>query len=201
MDYVFADIVIGTGATSIYDIKVLYQFEKTAYKRKLIGIFDYNSSTARYITRTGTNPFGGVARTFVKDPYYGGAVETPATAISPTTTVAIPTSSGTTSTLSTTSSGSVTLAEITKAYNEKRYLSTISLSNTYLASNPATQEILNIRYRTYFIIGKYAESLAELAKIEKIASIDKQTACNAQVIATYSKNQSLVDKYATICKK
>lgn len=123
-----------------------------------------------------------------------------------TTTGAAQASSGTTSTATTpapatTPSGSVTLAEITKAYNEKRYLSTISLSTAYLASNPATQEILNIRYRTYFIIGKYAESLAELAKMEKIAPIDKQTACNAQVIATYSNNQTLVSKYAAICKK
>lgn len=57
MDYVFADIIVGTGTTGIYDIKILYQFEKTTYKRKLIGIFDYNSTTGRYITRTGTNPF------------------------------------------------------------------------------------------------------------------------------------------------
>jgi hypothetical protein len=70
MDYVFADIVVGSGATGIYDTKILYQFEKSEYKRKLIGIFDYNASTARYTTRTGSNPFGGVPRTFVRDPYY-----------------------------------------------------------------------------------------------------------------------------------
>lgn len=98
-------------------------------------------------------------------------------------------------------SSSASFADITKAYNEKRYLSTISLSNSYLEKNPATQEVLNIRYRTYFIIGKYTESLAELQKVEKIGTLDKQTACNAQVIATYSKNQALVDKYAAICKK
>lgn len=206
MDHVFVDIVIGTGVTGVYDIKVLYQFDKSTYKRKLIGIFDYNNSTSRYITRSGTNPFGWVARTFIKDPYYLGSAETPTTALVPVS------SWSTTSTTNTwvtpspiintaTGSSSVTLSEITKAYNEKRYLSTISLSNSYLASNPATQEILNIRYRTFFIIGKYAESLAELSKIEKIATIDKQTACNAQVIATYSKNQSLVDKYTAICKK
>jgi hypothetical protein len=62
----------------------------------------------------------------------------------------------------------VSVSEITKAYNEKRYLSTITLSNTYLEKNPATIDILNIRYRTYFIIGKYTDSLAELARIEKL---------------------------------
>lgn len=98
-------------------------------------------------------------------------------------------------------SNSVTLADINKAYSDKRYLTTISLSNTYLASNAPTSEVISIRYRTYFIIGKYTESLAELAKMESLGALDRQTACNAQVIATYSKNQTLVDKYTAICKK
>lgn len=136
-----------------------------------------------------------MARTFIKDPYYAGVIEIPATAITP------PVNSGSTGVILPPTGVGPSIAEITKAYNDKRFLSTISLSNAYLTSNPATQEILNIRYRTYFIIGKYAESLAELAKIEKITSIDKQTACNAQVIATYSKNQALIDKYAALCKK
>jgi hypothetical protein len=58
MDHAFADIIIGTGTVGIYDIKILYQFEKSEYKRKLIGIFDYSPSTLRYVTRTGTNPYG-----------------------------------------------------------------------------------------------------------------------------------------------
>jgi hypothetical protein len=93
------------------------------------------------------------------------------------------------------------MADISKAYNDKRYLTTISLSNTYLATNKPTTELLSIRYRTYFIIGKYAESLAEIGKIETLGTLDRQTACNAQVIATYSKNQSLVDKYTKLCKQ
>lgn len=63
----------------VYDIKILYQFEKSEYKRKLIGIFDYSSIALRYVTRTGTNPFGGVTRIFVADPYYAGIVKPPIT--------------------------------------------------------------------------------------------------------------------------
>jgi hypothetical protein len=203
-DHVFVDIVIGTGTTGVYDIKILYQFEKTEFKRKLIGIFEYNPATERYITRTGNNPFSGVTRTFVKDPTFIGMVVPPATASTSTSSgemVASTTGSTNSSGTSSGAGSSTSVSEITKAYNEKRYLSTISLSNTYLQTNPPTQEILNIRYRTYFIIGKYAESLAELGKIEQLGVLDKQTACNAQVIATYSKNQSLVDKYAAMCKK
>lgn len=57
-DHVFVDIVIGTGTVGIYDMKILYQYEKTAYKRKLIGMFDYIASASRYTTRPGgSNPF------------------------------------------------------------------------------------------------------------------------------------------------
>ena len=168
-----------------------------------MGIFDYNPTTTRYTTRSGSNPFGGVARIFVRDPYYAGTVKIPATVVS-TSSGATSTTPATTLTPATppaTVVDTVALSDITKAYNDKRYLSTITLSNTYLEKNTATQDVLSIRYRTYFIIGKYSESLAELAKIEKLGALDKQTACNAQVIATYSKNQTLVDKYAAVCKK
>jgi hypothetical protein len=203
-DHVFADIIIGTGTTGIYDMKMLYQFEKTEYKRKLIGIFQYNPETGKYITLQGTNPFPGTVRTFIRDPYFVGIAAAPIPASS--TTVA---ASGTTTSVTPSPAtsitppvvGTVNLADITKAYSEKKYLSTITLSNTYLEENKPTAEILNIRYRTFFIIGKYTESLAEVAKIEALGALDRQTACNAQVIATYSKNTALVAKYAAVCKK
>lgn len=195
-DHVFVDIVVGTGTAGIFDIKILYQFEKSEFKRKLIGIFIYDAKTGRYITRTGANPFGGVPRVFVQDPLFVWGVVPPTTAGTWSTTSVASTGPSKPS-----NSSIVTLVDITKAYSEKRYLSTISLSNTYLQSNPATQEILNIRYRTFFITGKYQESLDEIARMERLWNIDKQTACNAQVIATYSKNQSLIDRYTALCKR
>ncbi len=200
-DHVFADIIVGTGTTWIYDIKILYQFEKTEYKRKLIGIFDYDSTLARYKTRTWSNPFGWVSRIFIRDPYFAGIVTPPATVSSSSSGSTSTPADPTISPVAPIATGSVTLAQINQAYNEKRYLTTISLSNSYLTTNKATIELLSIRYRTYFIIGKYSESLTEIAKMETLSSLDRQTACNAQVIATYSKNQALVDKYTKICKQ
>ena len=205
-DYAFVDIVIGTGTTGIYDMKILYQFEKKEYKRRLIGIFEYNTTFGKYVTRPGgSNPFPGITRIFVKDPYYAGVVVVPSTVSnsSGTSTWANVSSSVPTppTTQPTPPTSSAELADILKAYSEKKYLSTISLSNTYLEKNAPTVEVLNVRYRTYFIIGKFTESLAELAKIEKLGWLDRQTACNAQVIATYSKNQALIDKYTAVCKK
>lgn len=143
-----------------------------------------------------------MARLFIADPYYVGTIGVPSTAVISTSgSSSIPTSPSVVNSGSVSPTTPVTMADISKAYSEKRYLTTISLSSMYLASNTPTSEILSIRYRTYFIIGKYAESLAELAKMEALGALDRQTACNAQVIATYSKNQSLVDKYTALCKK
>lgn len=56
-DHVFVDIIFGTGVTGIYDAKILYQYDKSTFKRKLIGFFEYNATTGKYTTKSGTNPF------------------------------------------------------------------------------------------------------------------------------------------------
>ncbi len=200
-DHVFVDIMYPTSTGGIYDAKILYQFEKQTFKRKLVGFFEYNRATQKYTTKTGSNPFTGIARTFVLDPYFSGATTLPVTASSsPTSSSTIaPTSTG--STIITQPSSIATVADIEKAYQEKRYLSVISLSNSYLTTNAPTVDILRIRYRTYFIIGKYTESLSEIGKIQALGKLDKAMACDAQVIATYSKNTSLVSQYAATCSK
>lgn len=200
-DNVFVDIVYGTGTTGIYDAKILYQFEKKEYKRKLIGFFEYNAATAKYTTRSGSNPFPGIGRTFVQDPFFIGTATTPTTATASSTTNTSTSSTTTPVATVQTSTGTSTvlLTDIEKAYSEKRYLSVISLSNSYLTANAPTYDLLRIRYRTYFIIGKYTDSLTEIAKIQAIGKLDKQTACDAQVIATYGKDTSLVTKYSAVC--
>lgn len=190
-NHAFIDIVFsGTTASWVYDAKILYEYHTGTYQRKLVGFFEYNKATKYYTTRTGSNPFAWVARTFVADSV-SSKVQT-----SSSSQVSQQESTGSVVSLSATP----TLADVEKAYSDKRYLTTISLSTAYLAANPATVDILRIRYRTFFIIGKYSESLAEIAKIESLWKIEKAIACDAQVIATYSKTQSLVDKYVKICK-
>ncbi len=59
MDHVFVDIMY-TGsvtASGMYDAKILYQFDKTTFARKLIGLFEYNKATGFYVTKTGKNIF------------------------------------------------------------------------------------------------------------------------------------------------
>ncbi len=190
-NHTFVDIIYDAKtATGTYDAKILYEYNTGTYQRKLVGYFEFDRSTGYYTTKSGKNIFPGVTRTFVKDPYAASVIipVTATTTVSATTTV--------------TPSGSIpAYADIEKAYADKRYLSVISLSNTYITANAPTYELLRIRYRTYFIIGKYTEALAEVAKIEAIGAMSSIVACDAQVIATYSKNTTLIAKYTAACKK
>lgn len=190
LDHVFVDItytgsVTGTG---LYDAKILYQFDKTTFARKLIGFFEYNPKTGYYITKTGKNIFPGVPRTVVIDP----RVPTQGIPLSIT---------GTTTPVVTSTTSPVLYSSIEAAYTAKRFLSVISLSNTWLASNAPTLDVLRIRYRTYFIIAKYSEALKEIEKIRSIGQLSSAVACEGYVIATYAKDTALTDSYKVICNK
>ena len=68
-NHVFLDIMYSrTTLTGSYDAKLLYEYNIDTFQRKLVGFFEYNKSTGYYTTKTGSNPFAGVTRTFVADP-------------------------------------------------------------------------------------------------------------------------------------
>jgi len=197
MDYVFVDITYSgsTTGSGIFDAKILYQFDKTTFARKLIGFFEYNKVSGYYITKTGKNIFPGVKRTFILDTRVGNTISTsvtPSTSITPTTTG---------STTVSVVSPAVTISEIEAAYAAKRFLSVISLSNTWLANNAPSLDVLRIRYRTYFIIAKYSEALKEIEKIRSIGQLSSAVACEGYVIATYAKDTTLADSYKATCNK
>jgi hypothetical protein len=195
LDHVFVDIsYTGSTGTGIFDAKLLYQFDKKTFARKLIGFFELDKKTGFYTTKTGKNIFAGVKRTWIDDPS-AGPVKSPVTpVVPPTTTPVVPTT--TTPTTST-----VSYSEIESAYAAKRFLSVISLSNTWLITNPPTVDVLRIRYRTYFIIAKYSEAIKEIEKIKSLGQLSSAIACEANVIATYAKDTTLADSYKVICNK
>jgi len=175
LDHVFVDIIYtgSISASGMYDAKILYQFDKTTFARKLIGLFEYNPTTGYYVTKTGKNIFPGVKRTWVPDPRELNKVVTPPTTTPSTgTTVVTPPVTNPTTPVNT-----VTFAEIEAAYTAKRFLSVITLSNTWLATNAPTVEILRLRYRTYFIIAKYPEALKEIEKIKAMGQLTSSIAC------------------------
>lgn len=116
-------------------------------------------------------------------------------------TAIVPSTASGSSIVPPTSISTVTYADIDAAYGAKRFLSTITLSNTWLTANAPTLEVLRIRYRTYFIIAKYTEALAEIERIRSIGQLTSAVACEGYVIATYAKNTSLAESYKTTCNK
>ncbi len=97
----------------------------------------------------------------------------------------------------------VTVAQIKAAYDKTKLLDAIKLSDTYILKYPNNLDVLRIRYRSYYIIGKYENSLAEIKKIETIqgSAFEKTIACDAAVIGKIAKKTDVSTYYSTICKK
>lgn len=204
--WVFVDVIFSWGVLSgSYDAKLLYHYDAMNYERKLVWLFIFDSKTRRYITVKWSNPYTVSERTKIRSPYLSQYLTL---AWEKEENMKNRSSTGTSwvktgATFSWTQSWSTSwswLDAVYTAYKEKRYLSVVSLSNEYLVHNTATLELLKTRYRSYFIIGKYKESLAEIQKIQEMYSpLEKTVACDGSVIASYAKNTTLSSQYKSIC--
>lgn len=189
--------------------KILYSYDEKL-NLEIVWRFDLDYNSWYYVTVFWKNPFARIQRIRVKNPSYDWKLldetttqtqtwvsqNTSSTTTSKTTT----TSTSTTNTVSTTN---ITADSIKAAYASNKILDALKLSNEYIKSNPNNIEILVIRYRSYYILWKYTESLAEIQKIESIKwdSIDKIIVCDAKTIAKLWKNTELNTKYAALCSK
>lgn len=97
----------------------------------------------------------------------------------------------------------VTFAQVKAAYDNTKLLDALKLSESYILKDPSNIDVLRIRYRSYYIIGKYDESLAEIKKMETIqgSSFERTIACDAAVIGKIAKKTEVSSYYGTICKK
>lgn len=202
LNNVFVDIIYtGSSLSGSYDAKLLYRFNKDTYVRTLVGFFELDHKTGYYITRTGSNPFAKVKRLFIP-----GIRSTQTQILTPQKTENTPQKTDANNVTSpqkpntTVNQGSVSIADIKKAYADKKYLSVITLSDTWLANNTANLEVLQIRYRVYFAIAKYKEALAEIKKVQTIGQLNSSVACEAYVIASYAKNTIEMNNYKPLCK-
>ena len=184
------------GTVTAFKTKILYTYDNALNLTK-IGFFDLDYASERYVTKYGSNPYVKATRTRIQNPLYKGRLfDTVVTASGSTN------ASGTTSTSSTTTSD-VTFAQIKAAYDKNKLLDALKLSDSYITKNPNDLNTLKIRYRSYYIIGKYDDSLAEVKKIEAVsgAAFDRTIACDAAVIAKIAKKTDVSTYYGTICKK
>lgn len=176
-----------------FKTKISYTYDNNFVLKK-VGVFDLDYAVQRYRTVFGSNPYVQSIRTRVQNPLYKGKLleETPST--TSTTSPAAPTASTNTE---------ATFAQIKALYDKNKLLDVVKLSEGYMTKNPNDVDMLKLRYRSYYIIGKYDESLTEIKKIETIqwTSFEKTIACDAAVIAKISKKTDVSAYYSGICKK
>lgn len=201
---VFVDILYyGNTLSGSYDAKLLYKYDKNTFKRELVGFFEFDENTWWYITRRGSNPFSGVTRRFVADPYLvrfpviyslSENANTTTTTTGQTKPVQTSPSNPTAPTQSATENTSEINA-IKTAYNNDQYISVIQKSDDYLKKYQPNLEVLSLRYRTYFIIAQYDNALGAISTIKAKGWLSNKIACDAYVIASYAKNTSLANTY------
>ena len=193
----FADIIYGDGTSEgAYNAKLLYEFDKTTFKRKLIGYFEYDTNTKRYITRRGNNPFPTAERIRV----YESAVTNLAPSIQTQTpeTPQTNTPAPTTNTNTNNSAAAEVEKKMRDAYLAKNFAQVFSISDEYLKNNPATYMIYFHRYRSYFAQGKYQQTMDVIKKMEAEKLADARIYCDAYAVAQIIKDSTLSTRYKNL---
>ncbi len=194
-----------------FKTKILFQYDNN-YNLTKKWVFDFDLKLWLYKTIFWSNPFAWTIRIKVKNPIYKWKllddvkqdiinVQNQSTTTQQTQTTN--TSQPTNTTTTTTETKNVTLSDIKSAYDKNKILDVIQLSNEYIKNDPNNINVLKMRYRSFYIIWKYTDSISEIQKIENIQkdNFEKIIACDATVIAKIAKNSELSTKYKEICNK
>lgn len=193
----FADIIYGNGTSDgAYNAKLLYEFNKQTFKRKLIGFFEYKPENKGYITRRGTNPYAQTERRIIREsiaPVISNVVTTQSSQIAPQPS----TQNSQVSNNSTPAAIAPTEVEakLQEAYNKKDWASLVRISDDYLRKNPPTYRVILYRYRMLFLQREFNKALAEIKKLEDVKLATGLVYCDAYAIAQYAGNQKLAKQY------
>ncbi len=181
-----------------FKTKIAYTFDNNLTLTKK-GVFNLDYASQRYITTFGSNPYIQSVRTRIANPTYKGKLLNPATINNTANTTIQNTPSPTVSVIT----GDVIFTQIKTAYDNTKLLDALKLSESYILKDPNNIDVLRIRYRSYYIIGKYEESLAEIKKMETIqgSNFERTIACDAAVIGKIAKKTDVSSYYSAICKK
>lgn len=178
--FISIDDGLNPPGVTAFKSKVLFEYDANL-NLKVIGNFTLDYPTSRYVTLSGSNPFGGVTRVRVKNPRYLGKLLEEITPPAPTAVVSSPNNPVSTGTGSTTSTPvspvtpvSSTLDTIRKAYEKNKLGDVVQMSTTYLQTNPNNIEVLTMRARSQYIFSKFDEALNDIETIYKVqgAAID-----------------------------
>ncbi len=194
---VFVNIVYGNGTPEgAYNAKLLYSFDKTTFKRTLVGFFLYSSETKGYKTLRGTNPFAWVERERVME-----SGTSPVTTTSTGTTVvnnSAPVVPTTPTTPATSTAATDIENKMREAYLAKNYAQVFTISDNYLKNNPATYLIYFHRYRSYYAQGQYTNALNEIKKMENAKLADARIYCDAYAINYVIRNTTAANAYKNL---
>ena len=185
-----------------FPYKFLYTYDKN-YTLTQIGFFKLDQKTELYVTISGSNPYAKTGRIRVKNPLYKGKLLDEVASTSTTSSTTPKPAASTTSTTTTPTPTNVTFADIKKAYDKNDVLNAIKLSDAYLARNEGNADLYRIRYRSYYILGKYTDALDAVKKLEALNPQDfaKIIACDAVFIAKLAKQTTTQTYYSGLCKK
>lgn len=156
-----------------FKTKILFEYDSNL-NLKLIGLFELDYASSKYVTTRGSNPFAGVTRIRVKNPSYNGKlleeIVAPVAPTVPSTgagAVTPPVTSPTTG-AGTTTGTAATLDNIRKAYEKNKLGDVVQMGTTYLQANPNNIEVLTMRARSQYIFSKFDEALNDIESIYKI---------------------------------
>ncbi|EKE30065.1 MAG: hypothetical protein ACD_2C00050G0010 [uncultured bacterium (gcode 4)] len=187
---------------SAFRKKILYSYDAN-FNLNVDWVFELDYNSWYYKTLQGKNPFAKATRIRVKNPAYNWKLLTPdSSAAAPAKATTATASSNAPVASSSSAPKNVTLDSIKSAYNKNSILDALKLSTEYIKTDPNNLDVAKIRYRSFYILWKYAESLTEVQKIEALIWLDKMekvVACDAKTIAKLAKNADLNKKYADAC--
>lgn len=185
-----------------FKTKILYNYD-SSLNFKVVWVFSLDYSSWYYTTKSWKNPYSKWVRIRVKNPAYKWKLLDiiPATSSqAPIQSSSIQSSGNNNSTIATWTD--VTLDMVKSAYSKNKIADAIKFSDLYILKDPNNIDVLRIRYRSYYMLWKYVQALAEIQKIESLqwTSMIKTVACDWSTIARLVKNTDLNKKYWDICK-
>ncbi len=167
-------------------------------------MFDLDYAAGKYLTVSGSNPYAKSTRTRVKNPSYKGKLlDVPASAPASggSAAVSVPNVKASIPSSTPVVSGDVTAKDVRAAYDKNKVKDAVSLADAYLAKNPDDVAILTVRYRSLYILGRYADALRDVQSIERLqGKLDCTVAKDGAYIAKAAKNSDLAAKYGALCK-
>lgn len=173
--FISIDDGLNPAGVTAFKTKVLFKYDVN-FNLSVVGVFNLDYATQRYVTVRGSNPYVTGTRVRIKNPTYKGKLleETAAATNTGSTVAPVKPTTGTTTppvvtpTTGTGSTNNVTLADVRTAYEKNKIAGLVQLATSYLEKDPKNVEALTIRARAYYFYSKFDEAITDITLIYSI---------------------------------